>query len=96
MAFGQSSGPVPPVDIARLSGLNGDGVAGSLWLTWASLSDYHTTVDELRASAAAVFAAVRSGAIRVRIAEALPLSGAEKAHRMLEARTVAGKLLLIP
>jgi NADPH:quinone reductase len=33
VAFGQSSGPVPPMDIARLSGLTGEGLPGSVWLT---------------------------------------------------------------
>ena len=41
VAFGQSSGPVPPTDIARLSGLTGESLPGSVWLTWPTLTDYN-------------------------------------------------------
>jgi NADPH2:quinone reductase len=55
VAFGQSSGPVPPMDIARLSGLTGEGLPGSVWLTWPTLTDYNSTRQALVGRAAAVF-----------------------------------------
>ena len=43
-----------------------------------------------------MFAAVESGALRVRIDRELPLRDAPEAHRLLEGRKTTGKLLLIP
>ena len=43
-----------------------------------------------------MFAAVEEGQLRVRIDRELPLREAAEAHRLLEARQTAGKLLLIP
>jgi NADPH:quinone reductase len=94
VAFGQSSGPVPPMDIARLSGLTGEGLPGSVWLTWPTLTDYNATRQALVGRAAAVFGAVLDGTIRPAIAEVLPLRDAARAHRLLEAREVIGKVLL--
>jgi NADPH:quinone reductase len=96
VAFGQSSGPVPPIDIARLSGLTGDGLPGSLWLTWPTLTDYNATRHALLDRAAAVFAAVRDGTLQPAIAASLPLTDAASAHELLEAREVIGKILLEP
>ena len=64
VAFGQSSGPVPPMDIARLSGLTGEDLPGSVWLTWPSLTDDNATRQALLDRAAAVFGAMREGVIR--------------------------------
>jgi NADPH:quinone reductase len=94
VAFGQSSGPVPPMDIARLSGLTGEGLPGSVWLTWPSLTDYNATRQALLGRAAAVFGAVLEGTLRPAIAGSLPLAHAAHAHQLLEAREVIGKLLL--
>ena len=94
VAFGQSSGPVPPIDIARLSGLTGEGLPGSVWLTWPTLVDYNSTRQALVRRAAAVFEAVLDGAIRPAVAEPLPLRHAARAHQLLEARAVIGKVLL--
>jgi NADPH:quinone reductase len=94
VAFGQSSGPVAPMDIARLSGLTGEGLPGSVWLTWPTLVDYNSTRETLVGRAAAVFGAVVEGTIRPAIAESLPLRDAARAHELLEAREVIGKILL--
>jgi NADPH2:quinone reductase len=94
VAFGQSSGPVPPMDIARLSGLTGEGLPGSVWLTWPSLTDYNATRPALLGRAAAVFGAVLEGTLRPAIAGSLPLAQAAHAHQLLEAREVIGKVLL--
>lgn len=96
VAFGQSSGPVPPMDIARLSGLTGEGLPGSVWLTWPSLTDYNATRQALLDRAAAVFGAMREGTIRPAIACSLPLTEAARAHELLETREVIGKILLEP
>jgi NADPH2:quinone reductase len=96
VAFGQSSGPVPPMDIARLSGLTDEGLPGSVWLTWPTLADYNSTRDALVRRAAAVFGAVLDGTISPAIAGSLPLRRAARAHELLEARATTGKLLLEP
>jgi NADPH2:quinone reductase len=96
VAFGQSSGPVPPMDIARLSGLTGEGLPGSVWLTWPTLTDYNATRHALLGRAAAVFASVREGTLRPAIAASLPLTDASRAHELLNAREVIGKVLLEP
>lgn len=87
--FGQSSGPVPPVDPARLS-------AGSLYLTRPSLLHYTADPDELAWRAREVLDAVAAGELDVRIDHMLPLDQAARAHRMLEGRETTGKVLLVP
>jgi NADPH:quinone reductase len=94
VAFGQSSGAVASMDIARLSGLTGEGLPGSVWLTWPTLVDYNATREALVGRAAAVFDAVLDGTIRPAIAESLPLRHVGRAHELLEARAVIGKVLL--
>jgi NADPH:quinone reductase len=94
VAFGQSSGSVPPMDVARLSGLTGEGLPGSVWRTWPTLTDYNATRQALVRRAAAVFGAVLEGALRPTIAASLPLRDAARAHELLEARELIGKVLL--
>jgi NADPH2:quinone reductase len=94
VAFGQSSGPVAPMDIARLSGLTGGGLPGSVWLTWPTLLDYNSNREALTRRAAAVFGAVLDGTISPAIAASLPLRDAARAHELLEGRGVVGKILL--
>ena len=85
--FGQSSGPVPPVDPATLN-------AGSLFLTRPSLGHYLQPPDELNWRAGEVFDMAARGALRVRISGTYPLAEAARAHRDLEGRRTHGKLLL--
>jgi NADPH2:quinone reductase len=88
--YGQSSGPVPPFDPGILNG------KGSLFLTRPSLAHHCQTRDELLWRAGEVLTAVRSGDLKLRIDRTYPLAEAEKAHRDLESRATAGKLLLAP
>ena len=94
VAFGQSSGAVPPIDIARLSGLTGERLPGSLTLAWPTLSDHNATREALVARAAAVFEAVLDGTLRPAVAASLPLRDAARAHELLESRDLVGKVLL--
>jgi NADPH2:quinone reductase len=86
--FGQSSGPVPPLDPAILN------QRGSLFLTRPSLAHYQSNRDELLSRMTDVFRYVGSGAVKVRVAKTYPLEAAPDAHRDLESRKTAGKLLL--
>jgi NADPH2:quinone reductase len=88
--FGFSSGPVAPFDPAVL------GAKGSLFLTRPGLNQYIATREELVGRARDLFAWLESGDLRLRIDRVLPLAEAAAAHRDLEARRTAGKLLLVP
>jgi len=87
--FGQSSGPVAPVDPARLA-------RRGIYLTRPSLAHYTAQREELLWRAREVFDAVASGAVRLRLDRELPLRDAAEAHRWLEGRYTTGKVLLIP
>jgi NADPH2:quinone reductase len=86
--FGQSSGAVAPVEPAVLNG------KGSLFLTRPGLAHYIATREELVWRASDVLNAVASGSLRLRIDSTYPLGEAAAAHRALESRATAGKLLL--
>jgi NADPH2:quinone reductase len=88
--FGFSSGPVAPFDPAVL------GAKGSLFLTRPGLNQYIATREELVKRARDLFAWLASGALTPRIDRIVPLADAATAHRDLEARRTAGKVLLAP
>ena len=96
IVFGLSSGPVPPFDINRLSGITGSGNKGSLFLTWATLSDYAAKREDLLWRARDVLDWIAEGSLKVHIAGRFPLTEAAAAHRLIESRQVAGKVLLLP
>jgi NADPH2:quinone reductase len=86
--FGQSSGPVPPFDPNILNG------KGSLFLTRPSLGHYVLTREELLWRAGDVLGWINSGKLKLRIDRKYPLAEAGAAHRDLESRRTAGKLIL--
>lgn len=88
--FGQSSGPVPPIDLQVLN------AKGSLFATRPTLGHYIATRSELVSRAGDVFMWAASGELQVRIDRKLPLSQAAEAHRLLQGRATVGKVLLIP
>ncbi len=88
--FGQSSGGVGPVDPQVLN------QKGSLYLTRPSLFHYVALREELLARSAQVLGWIRDGVLKLTVFREMPLSRAAEAHRMLEARQTAGKVLLIP
>jgi NADPH2:quinone reductase len=88
--YGQSSGPVPPVDLQVLN------QKGSLFVTRPTLFHHIVTRDELLARANELFGWVADGSLRVRIDHEYPLRDAAEAHRALESRKTMGKLLLLP
>jgi len=87
--FGQSSGPVPPIDPLRLA-------SRSLFLTRPTLFHYVAQRPELLARAGEILGLVAGGRLRVAVDRELPLAEAQKAHELLEARKTSGKLLLTP
>lgn len=88
--YGMSSGPVPPVDPAKLS------EKGSLYMARTTLAHFTATRDELLARTSSLFGMIAAGKLHVRVAKKYPLAEAPQAHREMEARKLAGKLLLVP
>ncbi len=87
--YGMSSGPVPPVDPAKLS------EKGSLYMARTTLAHFTATREELISRTSALFAMIAAGKLKLRIAKKYPLAEAAEAHRELESRQLAGKLLLL-
>ncbi len=96
VVYGLTTGPIPPFDVNRLSGITGATSKGSLALTWATLSDYTADRDDLLWRASDVLSWVADGSLRVPIAEIIELADAARAHRLLAERTITGKIVLIP
>src|SRR5664279_5500421 len=86
--FGQSSGSVPPFDPGILN------AKGSLFLTRPGLPHYLPTREELLWRAGDVLGWIDTGRLKLRIDRTYPLADAASAHRDLEGRHTAGKLLL--
>jgi NADPH2:quinone reductase len=85
--FGNSSGPVAPVDPLHLA------AKGSLFLTRPGLNRYSATRDEILERMRAVFAWMSAGELKVRIDRVLPLADVARAHDDLEGRRTTGKVL---
>lgn len=90
VSFGNSSGPVPPVDIGVL------GAKGSLFLTRPSLATYTALRSDLERTAQDLMRVVASGAVHIRVNQTFALEDAANAHRALEARKTTGSTVLIP
>jgi len=88
--YGMSSGPVPPVDPAKLS------EKASLYMARTTLAHFTATREELLARTSALFGMISEGKLKLLIAKTYPLAEAPQAHRDMDARKIAGKLLLIP
>ncbi len=88
--FGQSSGPVAPMDPNMLN------PKGSLFLTRPTLGHYVASREELTWRAGEVLDWVRDGSLTLRIDREVPLALAGEAHRALEGRRTTGKVLLRP
>lgn len=88
VVFGQSSGPIPPIDTGTLN------MKGSLFLTRTGLGHHLLTREELLWRAGDVLDWVATGKITLRIGATYPLAEAATAHRDLESRRTVGKLIL--
>jgi len=88
VSFGQSSGPVGPVDLMIF------GRKGSLFFTRPSLNTYAAKRSDLLAMAEDLFDVVLSGAVKIEINQSHPLKDAARAHRDLESRKTVGSTVL--
>jgi NADPH:quinone reductase len=90
VAFGQSSGNIPPLNLGILS------QKGSLYVTRPTLMTYTAARDDLLASAKELFDVVQSGAVKIEINQTFALREAAQAHRALEGRKTTGSTILLP
>lgn len=88
--YGQSSGPVPPLDLTKLNSL------GSLFVTRPTLAHHAQTREELLGRAGDLFGWIANGSLTLRIERTYPLAEARRAHEDLTGRKTTGKLLLLP
>ena len=90
VSFGQSSGLPPPVPMSMLQ------QKGSLFATRPTVFHYLAKRSDLEASAAELFAALRSGTVRIAVDLAFPLREAAEAHSIVESRKSTGPVVLLP
>ncbi|KAI0974410.1 hypothetical protein F4678DRAFT_374291 [Xylaria arbuscula] len=89
VSFGNASGAVPPVTIARLSAKNAR-------LMRPTLFNYIVTREEFTGYVEELFQFIEKDGFEVRVHEVYPLSDVKRAHEDLEGRKSTGKLLLDP
>ncbi len=90
VSFGNSSGPVPPFELAMLA------AKGSLFLTRPTLATYTASKADLDRSAQDLMQVVMAGAVQVKVNQTFALKDAAEAHRALEARKTTGSTVLVP
>jgi len=90
VSFGNSSGSVPPFEIAILA------AKGSLFATRPTLNHYVATRAELLATAQDLFDVVEKGHVKIAINQTYALKNTADAHRDLEARKTTGSTVLLP
>ena len=87
-SFGNASGPAPAFSPGVL------GAKGSLYVTRQTLFTHIATRETTQVMADDLFAAVTSGAVKIRIDQRYPLADVQQAHRDLEARKTTGCTIL--
>ena len=90
VTFGNTSGPVPPVDTLELA------KRGSLFLTRPSLFSYAAQRADLVQMATELFDVVTAGKVKIEVNQTYALKDAAQAHRDLEARKTTGSTVLLP
>ena len=90
VAFGQSSGNVPPLELGVLA------AKGSLFVTRPTLMTYTAKREDLVATTSDLFDVVKSGKVRIDINQTYPLKEVVKAHQDLEARKTTGSTVFLP
>jgi NADPH2:quinone reductase len=88
VSFGQSSGPIPPIETAKLA-------EKSLFLTRPRLGDYIASRTDLMACANDVLGLLAAGALKPVIDAQYHLMEAATAHKALESRQTSGASLLV-
>ena len=89
VSFGNASGAVPPVTVARLSPKNAR-------LLRPTLFNYIVTREEFEHYTNELFGFIQKGQLDIKVHKTYPLSEVATAHKDLEGRKTSGKLLLDP
>ena len=89
ISFGNASGAVPPVTIARLSAKNAR-------LMRPTLFNYIVTREEFEGYTKELFDIITKEDWNISVHKVYPLSEVAQAHEDLEGRKTSGKLLLDP
>ncbi|MDQ1231015.1 quinone oxidoreductase [Sphingomonas sp. SORGH_AS_0879] len=87
--FGKAGGPPPAIDPLSLMEHSKGVVGGDLWT-------YLNRAESRQSRADRLFAALRAGTITAPVITTFPLSEGAAAHRLLEDRSFAGKIVLVP
>lgn len=90
VAFGNASGPVPPLDLLELS------KRGSLFITRPSLFAYTAKRADLLSMAGELFEVVAAGKVKIEINQTYALKDAGQAQMDLAARKTTGSTALLP
>ena len=90
VVYGRAGGQVPPVDLFRLSG------AGSVQLVRPRFADFVASRSELLARAKDLIGWLDKGVVTARVDATFTLDEIAEAHRLLESRTVIGKVVILP
>jgi NADPH2:quinone reductase len=88
--YGQSSGPVPPIDPGVLV------AKGSLFFTRPTLNHYAMSRDEILSRTADLFRWIEKGELKFKVDHVLGMADAAKAHEELAGRRTTGKVVLLP
>jgi NADPH:quinone reductase len=90
VSFGTTSGPIAPFDIFELNRLN------SLYVTSPAFVTHTRDRNELLRRADALFGAVITGVVKMKVNRTYPLAAAAQAHEDLQARRTSGVCILVP
>lgn len=90
VSFGQSSGPPPAFPVLLLL------EKGSIYVTRPTTAHYLADRSELESGAAALFAVLADGTVKISIGQEFALRDAAEAHRALEGRRTVGSTVLVP
>ena len=90
VAFGNASGPVPPLDLITLT------QKGSLFVTRPTLINYVATRAELLSTAGELFEMVTSGKVKIGVGQTYALKDAALAQSDLAARKTTASTVLLP
>ena len=88
--IGESSGPVPPIDVNLLVRDRG------VFLTRPSIRPYAATWQEFSERTRDVFGWILDGRVKLHIGSRLPLAETATAYELLKSRATSGKILILP
>ena len=89
VSYGQASGPIAPVEIARLA-------ARSLTVSRPSLFDHTADAPRRARMAERLFSAIKRGDVTPEVSRRYALREAAESHRALENRETTGAIVLVP